>query len=293
MSVSRWAAFRLSIIVGALFPAALLAQQSPPDPEPNNVRASFAYFAEHYGRLLVAALESIPATDYGFSPTPRQQTVGYIAQHLEDANLGLCSALGRPDPRAAAEWRISDSVRARWPKDTLVARLRSSLVFCTAAIAQLNDTRIGEVAPMRSDSGRTVLPARVLLAFTTDLAEHYAQLASYMRQLGLVPPSAAPPRGVRVAIHLSVSTLSAYVGKYNLSPTFAGVGVMLDVHVRDGALYLTPSGQPEARLWPESAADFFFREIDAQISFTRNASGVVTGLVLHQGGEDRVGQKMK
>ena len=282
-----------SIIVGALFPAVLIAQKSPSDPAPNNIRASFAYFAEHYGRLLVAALDSIPATKYGFSPTPAQQTVGYIAQHLEDANLGLCSALGWPDPRAAAEWRISDSVRAKWPKDTLVARLRASIVFCTAAIAQLNDTRIGEVATVQSDSGRTILPARVLLAFTTDLAEHYAQLASYMRQLGLVPPSAAPPRKVRNAIDLPVSTLFAYVGKYNLSPAFAGVGVMLDVHLRDGALYLTPSGQPEARLWPESATDFFFREIDAQVSFTRNASGVVTGLVLHQGGEDRVGPKVK
>jgi uncharacterized damage-inducible protein DinB len=28
----------------------------------------------------------------------------------------------------------------------------------------------------------------------TDLAEHYAQVASYMRQLGMVPPSALPPR---------------------------------------------------------------------------------------------------
>jgi uncharacterized damage-inducible protein DinB len=282
-----------SFIVGALAPTALVAQQSRPDQEPNNVRASFAYFAEHYGRLIVAALDSIPAAKYSFSPTPAQQTVGYIAQHLEDANFGLCSALGRPDPRAAAGSRISDSLRAKWPKDTLVARVRASLVFCTAAIAQLTDARIGEMATMPSDSGRTVLPARALLAFTTDLAEHYAQLASYMRQLGLVPPSAAPPRKARVAIELPVSTLSAYAGKYNLSPAFAGVGVMLDVHVRDGALYLTPSGQPEARLWPESPTDFFFKEIDAQISFTRNARGMVTGLVLHQGGEDRVGPRVK
>jgi len=214
-------------------------------------------------------------------------------QHLEDANLGLCSRLGKADPRSAAEWRISDSVRAKWPKDTLVARVRASIVFCTAAIAQLNDARIAEVATMQSDSGRTVLPARVLLAFTTDLAEHYAQLASYVRQLGLVPPSATPPHKARVAIDLPVSALSAYAGKYNLSPAFAGVGVMLDVHVRDGGLYLTPSGQPEARLWPESATEFFFKEIDAQISFTRNARGVVTGLVLHQGGEDRVGPKAR
>jgi hypothetical protein len=28
----------------------------------------------------------------------------------------------------------------------------------------------------------------------TDLAEHYAQLASYMRLMGMVPPSALPGR---------------------------------------------------------------------------------------------------
>jgi hypothetical protein len=286
--------FRIrSIILGALFPTVLIAQRPPSNPAPNNIRDSFAYFAEHYGRFLVAALDSIPATKYGFSPTPAQQTVGYIAQHLEDANYGLCSRLGRPDPRAAAEGRISDSVRAKWPKDTLVARVRASLVFCTAAIGRLDDARIGTMAIMQSDSGRTVLPARLLLAFTTDLAEHYAQIASYMRALGLVPPSAPPARRARVAINLPVSALSAYAGKYNLAPTFAGIGVMVDVHVRDGALYLTPSGQPEARLWPESATNFFFKEIDAQISFTRNAAGQVTGLVLHQGGEDRVGPKVK
>lgn len=281
-----------SIIMGALFPAALIAQRSPSDLERNNIRASFAYFAEHYGRLIVAALDSIPAAKYGFSPTPAQQTVGYIAQHLEDANVGLCSTLGRPDPRAAGEWRISDSVRANWPKDTLVARVRASIAFCTAAIAQLNDMRIGEVTAMRSDSSKTVLPASVLLAYTTDLAEHYAQLASYMRQLHLVPPSAALPRKARVAIDLPVSTLSAYAGKYNLPPDFAGIGLMLDVHARDGGLYLTPSGQREVRLWPESATAFFLEEVDAQVSFTRNASGVVTGLVLHQGGQDRVGLRV-
>jgi hypothetical protein len=40
--------------------------------------------------------------------------------------------------------------------------------------------------------GRTFPRARYLLLFLTDLAEHYNQLAGYMRLLGMVPPSALP-----------------------------------------------------------------------------------------------------
>ncbi|HEX4682038.1 MAG TPA: hypothetical protein VH277_04980, partial [Gemmatimonadaceae bacterium] len=65
-----------SLVVAALLPAALAAQQTSSDRSPNNVRASFSYFAAHYGSLLVAALESIPAAKYAYRPTPVQQTVG-------------------------------------------------------------------------------------------------------------------------------------------------------------------------------------------------------------------------
>jgi hypothetical protein len=36
---------------------------------------------------------------------------------------------------------------------------------------------------------------------------------------------------------------------------------------------------------PETETDFFLKELDAQITFVRDAQGVVTGLVLHQGGQ--------
>ena len=39
---------------------------------------------------------------------------------------------------------------------------------------------------------QAVLRARYLILLVTDLAEHYAQIAGYMRILGLVPPSALP-----------------------------------------------------------------------------------------------------
>jgi serine-type D-Ala-D-Ala carboxypeptidase/endopeptidase len=38
------------------------------------------------------------------------------------------------------------------------------------------------------------------------------------------------------------------------------------------------------QIYPESELEFFYRVVDAQITFETDGSGGVTGLVLHQGG---------
>jgi hypothetical protein len=130
--------------------------------------------------------------------------------------------------------------------------------------------------------------ASTLLAFETDLAEHYSQLSVYMRLLGLVPPSALPPKK-RTAIDLPATALPAFAGVYELAQ-----GLTIEVTTRDGALYARSSNGGDAvRLWPESKSDFFIKEADAQISFTRDATGPVTGLVLHQFGRDRPAKKIR
>jgi hypothetical protein len=62
---------------------------------------SFKFFAAHYGGWLLTAFDSIPATKYTYRPTPAQQSAGYIAQYLEDANYGLCNRLGAMKHRRA------------------------------------------------------------------------------------------------------------------------------------------------------------------------------------------------
>lgn len=283
-------------LVGALLFPALLAAQPPAMPQADNaVVMSFKFFATHYGALLVAAFDSIPERDYGYRPTRAQRSVGNIAAHLEHANFGLCERLGGPRPSQALTRDLPDTANPTAPKDTLVAGLRASLAYCDAALSRLNDTQLArEVAYGPPGSNLTALPSRVLVGFVTDLAEHYSQLASYMRQLGLVPPSALPPKQ-RVAIDLPVDKLSAYAGTYDLPPSAfqAAPGLMLVVRMSDGGLYLKPTGRPEARLWPESPTDFFVKEVDAQVTFARDARGRVTGLVLHQSGEDRVARKVR
>jgi len=262
-------------IIGLILPAAVAAQAPATRGAPDGVILTFVRFADVFGSRLVTAFDSIPADRYDYQPTPVQQTIGYIAQHLEDANYGLCERLGDLKHSRTAKDSLADTVKARWPKDTLIARLKASLRFCDEAMERLP----------KLDSPAL---AATLLAFETDLAEHYAQLAVYMRLLGMVPPSALSPKR-HTAIDLPAAALSPYVGVYELAQ-----GVELEVTMRDGGLYVRSSaGGGAVRLWPESSNAFFANEADAQVSFTRNASGTVTGLVLHQYGRERPARKIR
>ncbi len=179
-----------------LLPLCLPAQSRSTSVEPPanaGVAQTFRAFGRPYGAWLVAAFDSIPATQYSFRPTPIQQSIGYIAQHLENANYQLCSLFGDTKYLRSAKDSSADTVKARWPKDTLVARVRASLVFCGEAIGRLTDARLADTL-QAGPLGATqpVLRARYLILLVTDLAEHYAQLATYMRLLGMTPPSALP-----------------------------------------------------------------------------------------------------
>ncbi len=267
---------RLARTLPALLLSATLHAQSPtPGPSREDVNWAFSNFEDIFGGRLVAAFDSIPAAKYDYKPTPSQQTIGYIAQHLEGANYGLCEQFGGLKHASTAKDSLPANVKAGWPKDTLVARLKASLAFC--------DTALARMGPLES-----VATASYLLSFETDLAEHYSQLSVYMRLLNIVPPSALKPQP-RTAIDLPFSTVSQYVGVYELAR-----GLELDVSMREGALYIKSNlGNPPRRLWPETDKDFFAKEVDVQVTFSHDSTGAVTGLVLHQFNRERFAAKIK
>ncbi|MEG3181013.1 serine hydrolase [Sphingomonas sp. LT1P40] len=83
----------------------------------------------------------------------------------------------------------------------------------------------------------------------------------------------------RKAATVAPEKLAQYEGVYELAPTFT-----LTMRVKDGKLMTQATGQQEFELFPESADRFFLKVVDAQVDFTRDAAGKVTGLILHQGG---------
>jgi hypothetical protein len=53
-----------------------------------------------------------------------------------------------------------------------------------------------------------------------------------------------------------------------------------------GQLMTQATGQPKFPLFAESETKFFLKVVDAEVEFVKNDKGEVTGLVLHQGGQD-------
>jgi serine-type D-Ala-D-Ala carboxypeptidase/endopeptidase len=104
--------------------------------------------------------------------------------------------------------------------------------------------------------------------------------------LPLAKPQPAPKPRKEVAVDRAV--LQAYVGEYAFTPT-ASITVTLE----DTQLFVQPTGQSKLPIYPESDTEFFLKVVNAQISFVKDASGTVTGMVLHQNGQDQPGKKIK
>jgi len=91
----------------------------------------------------------------------------------------------------------------------------------------------------------------------------------------------------RQAIPMNATDLARFVGQYQLAPTF-----IISVRVEGDHLTGQATGQPPLAVFPESDVDFFARALDAQLTFRKDESGAVTGVVLHQNGRDTFGPKI-
>ena len=143
---------------------------------------------------LAQAFDSIPAATFLYRPTAAQPTIGYVAQHLTNDNYLFCDGFGAmKSVRSKADMLTPDSVKATWPKATLVTKLKESFTFCTAAFAQLDDTKLKEKVTV-TDGGVARWTTREGMAISnvTDMSDHYSQIANYMRLNKMVPPTALP-----------------------------------------------------------------------------------------------------
>jgi CubicO group peptidase (beta-lactamase class C family) len=105
-------------------------------------------------------------------------------------------------------------------------------------------------------------------------------------KVALVGP-AVPPK-VRKEIALDSAKLEPLVGVYELAPNF-----QLTI-TRDGAaLFAQATGQARFPLFAETETDFFLKVVDAQVTFVKDSTGKFSELVLHQGGANIPGKRVK
>jgi uncharacterized damage-inducible protein DinB len=193
MKISRAALLALALPIG------LAAQTPAAGSQANPITGVFRGRTMALQRNLAQAFDSIPEAKYSYKPTPAQLSIGYIAAHLANDNYFFCNLFGEQKAtRPEKDTATPDSVKATWPKADLVAKLKESFDFCEKAFAQLDDAKLADQVTMTfGGNSRQVPRAQMVLGHVIDMADHYSQIANYMRLNNMIPPTALPRPGAR------------------------------------------------------------------------------------------------
>ncbi|MBO0931326.1 serine hydrolase [Fibrella aquatilis] len=98
------------------------------------------------------------------------------------------------------------------------------------------------------------------------------------------PVAAAAPTTATV----DSTVLASYVGEYQLAPSFS-----IKVTQQGSRLLAQATGQEQFEIFAQSPTEFYYKVVDAQVSFVKNDKGEVDGMVLHQGGRNIPGKRVK
>jgi serine-type D-Ala-D-Ala carboxypeptidase/endopeptidase len=92
----------------------------------------------------------------------------------------------------------------------------------------------------------------------------------------------------RVERQLDPDFLSRYVGLYRFTPNYS-----VRVSLEHGHLWVRDSRDQALEMFAEKDTEFFFKSLDAQVSFVPDRSGQTTRMILHVNGDDSIGVKVQ
>jgi CubicO group peptidase (beta-lactamase class C family) len=95
------------------------------------------------------------------------------------------------------------------------------------------------------------------------------------------------PIGEIKEVAVDAETLESYVGKYELAP-----GFILTVTRQELQLKAMATGQAEFPVFAKAKNVFFYKVVEAQLTFNQNAEGIIESVTLHQGGRELVGKRL-
>jgi CubicO group peptidase (beta-lactamase class C family) len=96
-----------------------------------------------------------------------------------------------------------------------------------------------------------------------------------------------PKQKEHVQVPVDPKLFDGYVGRYQLAPNF-----ILTVTRQGDHLFVQATGQSNFEVFAEGPKDYFYKVVDAQITFEADTQGKVTALVLHQNGMDQRAQRV-
>ena len=132
------------------------------------------------GNILKAA-DKMPASDYGYKPTPEVRTFARVVNHVTEAQARTCGAAN--GTAAAAMVKVPAETA---DKAAIVEALKASFAECDKAFGALTDANLAESFEVFGGKRSRV---GVMWGTVSHDNEQYATLALYLRLKGLVPPS--------------------------------------------------------------------------------------------------------
>jgi hypothetical protein len=137
-----------------------------------------------YNRLktnVLKAAEKMPEMDFQYRPTPDIRTFARIVNHITEAQFHTCTALNgtKFDPKSVPGDMVD--------KAAILTGLKASFDECDKAYGALTDATITDILTVGPNKR-----SRIGLAWgnVSHDNEQYAELSTYLRLKGLVPPTA-------------------------------------------------------------------------------------------------------
>lgn len=167
----------LAVLLGAAAPRAIAPAS------PSAIANDKAIWTMTIGYITTAA-EQMPDSLYNYRPVSTVRTFGELIAHIAGSQHMFCaSALGE---KPGAEDDIEKNTTG---KAALVAALKASTAHCQKAYAMNDADAMKRQFKM---FGMDVNGMWAVLENTAHDNEHYGNIVTYMRMLGMVPPSSQP-----------------------------------------------------------------------------------------------------
>jgi uncharacterized damage-inducible protein DinB len=155
----------LLVLSCLLLPALSAFGQTTPEKAPDvstEVRNGF----NEVNDWVTKAAEMVPAEKYSYRPVDTVRTFGQLIAHVTDSYNFFCAR------GAGNKVEYTDAVeKGGTDKDTLLPKLKEAVGKCNAAYNSANP----QLRPLLTNVGHTSL--------------HYGNIITYMRMMGLKPPS--------------------------------------------------------------------------------------------------------
>lgn len=182
---------KMLVVLFAICIAACAAQAQPAPaqtagPVKNPIATSVRTLQARQQKNILAAIDAMPADKFGYKPTPDQMSFAHLVIHIAESNYGQCARLADTTPPKVTELNETDS------KETLLAAAKASFDYCTSALANLDDSKMGDTVEFFGHfQGPRAMAGFFLVGGWSD---HYGAAAMYLRLNGILPPTAQPKK---------------------------------------------------------------------------------------------------